>query len=305
VRPAVQLYTLRDLDEPLPDIVRRVGDAGFDGVEFANRFDEADPDDLIAALAEADVEPVGAHVGLRALEADPAGRAAAYARVGVDRVVIPHLPLAHYRTPGRVSALGRRLEELGARLADHGVTLVYHNQVHDFVPLRRLSALERLVTAVHPYERGTGKPRTAVGLLGDRLHDALSSLDEVVPVERTGFGRLVDATDPEYVSFEVDVGAAVAAGQDPAAVLAFAEGRTPLVHLKDTVVEGRHGPLADWRSVDPTTGDVAFEPALSAAAAAGAEWAVFEHDDPADPVVALRQGAETMLSSVRAATPSS
>jgi sugar phosphate isomerase/epimerase len=300
VRPAIQLYTLRDLDESLPDVIRRVGDAGFEGVEFANRLDEAQPERVVAALAEADVEPIGAHVGLRALEADPTGRAARYAQVGVDRVVVPHLPLAHYRTPKRVSALARRLEELGARLADHGVRLVYHNQVHDFVPLRRLSALERVLTAVDPYPRGASKPRTAVGLLGDRLHDAVASLDRIVPVERTAFGRLVDATDPEYVSFEVDVGGATAAGQNPRSVLAFTEGRTPLVHLKDTYVSGAHGPPADWTSVDPGTGDVDFEGALAAAESAGAEWAVFEHDDPGDPAVALRQGAETLLERVRA-----
>ena len=300
MNPAIQLYTLRDIDEPLPDIIRRVGDAGFGGVEFANRLPDADPDDVVAALAEADVEPVGAHVGLRELEANPADCAAHYAQVGVRRLAVPHLPLAHYRTPGRVDALADRLNELGARLADHGVDLVYHNQVHDFVRLRRLSLLERLTTAVHPYPKGAGKPRTAVGLLGDKLHDSFTTLDGVVPIERTAFGRLVDATDPDYVSFEVDVGAATAAGQDPVSVLEFAGSRTPLVHVKDTAVDGPHGPLSDWRSVDPTTGDVDFEAALASASDVGAEWAVFEHDDPDDPVLALRQGADTLVQSVRA-----
>ncbi|MFD1515779.1 sugar phosphate isomerase/epimerase family protein [Halomarina rubra] len=302
MKSAIQLYTLRNLDEPLPDIIRRVGDAGFEGVEFATRLADADPDEVVAALAEADVEPVGAHLGLRELEANPGGCAARLAQVGVRRVAVPHLPLSHYRTPKRVSALARRLEDLGARLADHGVMLVYHNQVHDFVPLRRLSSLERLATAVHPYQKGSGKPQTAVGLVGDRVHDRLTSLDDIVPVERTAFGRLVDATDAEYLSFEVDVGAAVAAGQDPAAVLDFAGARTPLVHFKDTAVTGQHGPLADWRSVDPTTGDVDFEATLAAAAAAGAEWAVFEHDDPDDPVLALRQGVDTLARPLRTAS---
>ena len=303
MKSAIQLYTLRDLDEPLPDIIRRAGDAGFDGVEFANRLPDADPDDVVAALTEVDVEPVGAHVSLRELEANPGCCATRYAQVGVRRLAIPHLPLAHYRTPKRVDTLARRLDDLGARLADHGVDLVYHNQVHDFVRLRRLSLLERVTTAVHPYAEGGGKPRTAVGLLGDRLHDSLVGLDDVVPVERTAFGRLVDATDQRYVSFEVDVGAATAAGQDPAEVLAFTEGRTPLVHLKDTAVDGPHGPLSDWRSVDPSTGDVDFEAALASASDHGAEWAIFEHDDPDDPVLALRQGADTLVQSVEAVSP--
>ncbi|MWG33197.1 sugar phosphate isomerase/epimerase family protein [Halomarina oriensis] len=303
MKSAIQLYTLRDIDEPLPNVIRRVGDAGFDGVEFANRLPEADPDDVVAALAEADVEPIGAHVGLRELEANPGGCAARYAQVGVRRLAIPHLPLAHYRTPKRIDALARRLDDLGARLADHGVALLYHNQVHDFVPLRRLSAFERLVTAVHPYTKGCSKPQTAVGLAGDRLHDSLTSLDDVVPIERTAFGRLVDATDDDYVSFEVDVGAATAAGQDPRDVLSFAEPRTPLVHFKDTTVSDYHGPLADWHSVDPNTGDVDFDAALEAAEDVGAEWAVFEHDAPDDPILALRQGSDAFVRSVRRLSP--
>jgi len=299
VRPALQLYTLRNVDEPLPNLIRRAGDAGFEGVEFANRLPDADPDDVVAALTEADVDPVGAHVSFRELEANPADCAARYAQVGVRRLVVPHLPLAHYRAPKRVDALARRLDDLGARLADHGVELLYHNQVHDFVPLRRLSLPERLATAVHPYTKGAGKPRTALGLLGDRVHDSFTTLDSVVGVERTAFGRLVDATDPDYVSFEVDVGGVTAAGQDPRAVLSFAEGRTPLVHLKDTAVDGRCGPLAEWRSVDPTTGDVDFEAVLDAAAEVGAEWAIFEHDEPDDPILTLRQGRDTLVPSVR------
>ena len=302
MKSAVQLHSLRTLDEPLSDVVRRVGDAGFGGVEFANRLPHADRGAVATALAEAELEAVGAHVDLRELEAAPADCAARYAQLGVDRLVIPHLRLAHYRTPGRVDALADRLNELGERLDECGSSLVYHNQLHDFVPIRDRSRLQRLLTSVHPYAKDAGKPRTAVGLLGDRLFEVVGQPDAVASVERTAFGRLVDATDPDYVSFEVDVGTAWAAGQDPSEVLEFAGSRTPLVHVKDTVVDGPRGPLASCRSVDPATGDVDFEAALASASDVGAEWAVFEHDDPDDPVTAIEQGATLLGTGPESAT---
>ncbi|MFC5969856.1 sugar phosphate isomerase/epimerase family protein [Halomarina salina] len=300
MKSALQLYSLRDIDEPLPDVIRRVGDAGFDGVEFAYRLPDADPDDVVAALAHADLEPVGAHVGLRDIEDDPAACAARYARVGVQRLVIPHLPPAHFRTPARVDALADRLDELGRELAEHGSSLAYHNQVHDFVPVDRASRLQRLLTTVNPYAPGASKPQTGLGLVGDRLFDLVGRPDGVVPVERTAFGRLVEATDPDALSFEVDVGTVTAAGQDPADVLRFTAGRTPLVHVKDTAVDGPVGPLTACRSVDPGTGIVDIDGALATASDVGAEWAVFEHDDPDDPASVPTMGAAALgLSSGR------
>lgn len=41
-RTAVQLYTLRDLDESLPAILDRIGETSLDGVEFAHRFSDSD-----------------------------------------------------------------------------------------------------------------------------------------------------------------------------------------------------------------------------------------------------------------------
>lgn len=293
-RPAIQLYSLRHLDDPLQDVVRRVSDVGFEGIEFATRFADADVEAVADAIAQTGVEPVGAHIGLEAIEADPEEVARRYSLVGVDRLVVPHLPLAHYRTPDRIRRLARRLDALGARLADHDAQLVYHNQVHDFLPVTRPGALGRLLTAVNPRTPGISRPQTALGLVGDRLYDELASYPRDVDVERTAFGHLVATTDPETLQFEVDAGSVVGAGYDPREVLAYAAGRTPLVHLKDVAVDGRPGPLADVESVEPGTGLLDIPAAVRAAEDVGAEWVVYEHDSPTDPITTLRNGADAL-----------
>jgi len=292
--PAIQLYSLRHLDEPLPSVIRRVADVGFEGIEFATRFadDNVDVEACAHAIDETGVEPIAAHVGLGELEADPEAVARRYSLVGCDRLVIPHLPLAHYRTPERVQRLARRLDALGARLADYDVQLVYHNQVHDFLPVTRPGVLGQLLTAVNPRTPGLSTVQTGIGLVGDRLYDELTSYPRNVDVERTALGHLVATTDPETLAFEIDVGSVVGAGYDPREVLSYVGDRAPLVHVKDVAVDGRPGPLADVESVEPGEGLLDVPGAVAAAEDAGAEWVVYEHDSPADPITTLRNGAD-------------
>lgn len=298
-RPAIQLYSVRDIDEPLPNIVRRVAAAGFEGVEFANRFPDADARAVADALADTGVEAVAAHVDLQEIERDPEAVADRYATVGCDRLVIPHLPMAHYRTPSRVDRLARRLDALGARLADHGAELVYHNQSHDFVPMKQPGALDRLLTAVHPRARDASTLQTGLGLAGDRLHERLTSRPTGVPIGRTAFGRLVSTTDPETLSFELDVGGVAGAGRNPIDVLEFVGDRAPLVHLKDVVADDP-APLADVASVEPGTGLLDVGAILRAVEEGDHEWVVYEHDDPADPIATIRNGAEALIGRVGA-----
>lgn len=292
-RPAIQLYSLRNIEEPLPDIVRRVAAAGFEGVEFATRFEDADQRAVANALDDTGLEAISAHVDLRDIEADPEAVADRYARVGCDRLVIPHLPMAHYRTDSRIDQLARRLDALGARLADHGAELVYHNQSHDFVPVERPGILGRALTAVHPRAPGASTIQTGLGLVGDALYERQLTRSAGVSIERTAFGRLVTATDPETLSFELDVGGVAGAGQDPVAAMKFVGDRAPLVHLKDVVAE-HPGPLADVESVEPGTGLLDIDSILQAAEETGCEWIIYEHDDPADPVATIRNGADAL-----------
>ncbi|WP_132059607.1 sugar phosphate isomerase/epimerase family protein [Halorussus amylolyticus] len=235
MRPAIQLYTLRELDVPLVDLLARVGETAFEAVEFAGLGD-ADPAEVRGAMDDAGLDAAAAHVGIEALEADLDSVVEAYRALDCDRIVVPWLDESHFTSTESVTQVARRLAELDARLDKRGVHLAYHNHDQEFAEV------------------------------GDA----------------TAFERLADETD---IDFELDVGWAVAAGYDPTDLLASLRGRTPLVHLKD---------VADDRPVELGTGDVDAEACVEAAREAGAEWLVYEHDDPDDPEASLEHGAETL-----------
>lgn len=102
----------------------------------------------------------------------------------------------------------------------------------------------------------------------------------------TAFERLVERSSPA-VGFELDVGWAAAAGQDPVDLLGRLGERAPLVHLKDV-------DLAANEPVELGEGDVDVAGCAAAARRVDAEWLVYEHDDPADPVASLRGGARRL-----------
>lgn len=143
MRPAIQLYTLRDLDTTLPDLLARVGDTSFEGVEFAGLGD-ADPDEIADALDDAGLDAAAAHVGIDPLEADPEGAVESYRRLDCDRLVVPYLGDSHFASDDALADTARRLRELDARLADHDAALGYHNHDHEFVTLDGRSAFDAL-----------------------------------------------------------------------------------------------------------------------------------------------------------------
>ncbi|SER93051.1 sugar phosphate isomerase/epimerase family protein [Natrinema salaciae] len=239
-RTAIQLYTLRDLEEGVPTLCRRVAETAFDGVEFAG-FGESPTEDVTDALAAHGLEAASAHVGIDALEGEFDDVCETCAALGCERVVVPYLDRTHFETATAVRETAARLSTLADRLADRDLELGYHNHDHEFVDL---------------------------------------------PDGRSAFDLLLDETD-DALFIELDVGWAVAAGRDPVALLERLEGRAPLVHVKD---------VAGGRPVELGDGEVDVDACVAAARDAGAEWLVYEHDEPTDPRRSLEHGARTLAS---------
>lgn len=239
----VQLYTLRHLDATLPELVRLVADAGFDGVELADLGD-ADPADLRRSIDDAGVRVAGAHVGVGRLEDDLDAVAATYRPLGCDAVVVPRLDEACFADVSAVDATARRLSTLAVRTAEHGLHLRYHNHDHEFVRLAGTTAFERLVDTAADrvgFELDVGWVAAAgqdpVDLLerfGDRI--AMVHLKDVdagagAPVDLgagdvdvDGCVRAARAADVEWLLFEHDSPA------DPRASLEVAAERLLTVH---------------------------------------------------------------------------
>ena len=134
-RAAIQLYTLRDVDLPFDDLLRRVADAGFEGVEFAYRVTEEDPEAVVDTLDETGLDVAGAHVGIEGLEEDLEEAVAFYEALGCEDVVVPWLGASCFDSPEAVAATVERLSTIESDLEDRGIDLHYHNHDHEFVDL--------------------------------------------------------------------------------------------------------------------------------------------------------------------------
>ena len=266
VKTGIQLHTLRDLDASLPETIRRVGNAGFDGVEFAGTLANADLDAVETAMHEADVEAAAAHVDWPDLRTDLDGVVERYTRLGCRRLVNPHLGIDQVISDGAVRDTADQLARTGARLADRGVEFYYHNAPHDLRPQFREDRLGGLLSL---------GPIPA--LFGDRATALLDAVAHPAPDEireRTALGQIYTRTVDRSLRFEIDVGSVAMAGYEPGTVLDLVGDKLDLVHL----TEG-----ADVEST------------VRAARRNDAEWAIYGDDHPDDPAVALRRGADALV----------
>ncbi|MFC5368289.1 sugar phosphate isomerase/epimerase family protein [Salinirubrum litoreum] len=116
---------------------------------------------------------------------------------------------------------------------------------------------------------------------------------DVPGTDRTAFECLADwALD---VQLELDVGWAVAAGEDPVALLEEYGDQIPAVHLKDVLVDS--AAERGGRPVELGSGDVPVEKCARAARQADVDWLIYEHDAPSDPLASLEH-AGSVLSTV-------
>jgi sugar phosphate isomerase/epimerase len=146
VETAINLYSVRDLDEPMVDIVDRVADAGYDGVQISGGFRDATPGEATERITDRGLDVTPAHIGIGDLESDLDETLAAYQdTLGCSGAVVPHLGDEHFESPEAVDETAGRLSELADDLADEGWSLHYHNHAHEFVDFGEENAFERLI----------------------------------------------------------------------------------------------------------------------------------------------------------------
>lgn len=115
--------------------------------------------------------------------------------------------------------------------------------------------------------------------LGFAYHNHWFEFSQVAGTDRLMLDLLLEQTDPNVVKLELDLGWAVYAGADPAALLQRLSGRIPLVHVKDVSKDKSN------TNVPVSEGIIDWPPLLAAAKAEGVEWYIVEHDNPADPLL--------------------
>jgi sugar phosphate isomerase/epimerase len=294
-RCALQLYSVRELDWPLPVVLDRVATAGYDGVEFADRIHEADTAAVADRLEETGLTAVSAHVSLQALETRRTECLALCEQLDCRTLVLSHLPAAALGSEHRIARTATRLQRLQRQLGRQGVRLHYHNQCHEFRRRRTGGVLDRLATTVRPDagRQRTGRPtdraRRAAGTVCDFLAErATAPVQAGATLEDTAFDALVTQTSPS-IGFQVDVGSVVGAGFDPVEVLETYASRIQTVHLADVVVD-EPGPMATVDGVSPGEGRLDVDAVIAAADRTGVDWLIYENDSPDDPTQPLSHG---------------
>lgn len=143
---AIQLYTLRTLDESVPELLDRVGETELDGVEFAGRCDAA-PTAIREALERNGLVAAGAHVPLDALDDSLDETLETYGQIGCDTLIVPGVDPEYFASAGGVDDLADRLSDLAATLEVLGARLLYHNHAFEFADIEGTAGYDRLVEA--------------------------------------------------------------------------------------------------------------------------------------------------------------
>ncbi|WP_195542629.1 sugar phosphate isomerase/epimerase family protein [Massiliimalia timonensis] len=129
----LQVYSVRDdAGKDFLGTMKKIKEIGYDFVELAGLYGQT-AEEVKAALEEAGIPALSAHVPLAELEADVEKIVADYVKIGCKYIAIPYLPEElRPNTPGfdKVMSL---IPQIGEVCNKHGVTLLYHNHDFEFV----------------------------------------------------------------------------------------------------------------------------------------------------------------------------
>ncbi|WP_435320881.1 sugar phosphate isomerase/epimerase family protein [Haloarchaeobius sp. TZWSO28] len=151
VDTAINLYSVRELDEPMFDIIDRVAAAGYDGVQFSGGFRDATAAETATRIEDHGLGVAPSHVGINELE-DEFEEVLADHRdtLGCTGGVVPWLGPGDFESAAAVDDAADRILAVADRCAEHDWDLHYHNHAHEFVDLGDETAFERFVRKIDP-----------------------------------------------------------------------------------------------------------------------------------------------------------
>ena len=145
---ALQLYSVRDLIEhDFEGVIRKVGELGYDGVEFAGLFGKS-PAYIKSLLKASGLVPLSAHVPFLDMMADPRKVLGDYAEIGCKYVAIPYLTEEYRPGSEKFGEVIEGARMLGGIANELGMTLLYHNHDFEFEKIDGKYALDVLYDSV-------------------------------------------------------------------------------------------------------------------------------------------------------------
>lgn len=249
----IQLYTLGDLPRnDLDGTMKKLSGIGYKTVELAGYLGKT-PQQLRASFDAAGLKCTSAHIGLaKGTPEEPKlfddlGRVAADMRVvGAAQVIAPALA-----RPDDIKAAGYG-DLAAAMTADH-----WKRQAAQLNDIGKKFKAEGIVFGYHNHNM------------------------EFYPVAgSTGLEIMIANTDPQYVTFELDVGWVAAGGADPTAFFNKHSGRFVAMHIKDV----KASTVTNYGvKMDPTevgSGKLDWKAIMPAAYKAGVRKCFVEQEPP-------------------------
>lgn len=150
-RIGLNTYTVRDFLKTRDDIARsfeKIRKIGYECLE-ATSSDAISPAELVQILKDNDLKAVSTHSGWDAVEKDISKVIEVTKLLGSDNLVISSIP-EPFRTEEGYKNFAQKLSEAGAKFAEVGITLGYHNHHFEFVRYSGKTGEELLITLSDP-----------------------------------------------------------------------------------------------------------------------------------------------------------
>ena len=145
---AVQLYSLRGLiqsGEDLLNILPKVKELGFEGVEFAGYFG-LDASTLRAKLDEVGLVAVGTHIGISDFEEDTIAQTLAFCKtLGLRYAGVGGAPHATVEEAENTARILGRASEIAEK---EGIKIYYHNHSEEFKDIGGVYAIDIIKKSV-------------------------------------------------------------------------------------------------------------------------------------------------------------
>lgn len=131
----VQLYSVRDfLQNDLKGTLKKVKAIGYDYVEPAGLYGNS-ASDFRAALDEAGLTAICAHVPYAEMAADLDKVIADYTTIGIKYIAVPYLGDDDRAGGKNYSEVLKNISAFAKKFAENGMTLLYHNHDFEFLKL--------------------------------------------------------------------------------------------------------------------------------------------------------------------------
>jgi sugar phosphate isomerase/epimerase len=145
---SIQLWTVRDHMNADPlGTLQALADMGYQYVETAG-LANMDAASYRKVLDDCGLKASGMHVGLNQAEEGFSELMADAKAIGAPYVVVPWVPADTYADGWEV--LGRRLEEVGKKVAEEGLGFAYHNHTFEFERTNGVTGFDLMFQAASP-----------------------------------------------------------------------------------------------------------------------------------------------------------